>query len=133
MNWTGWKSGWWVPTHKVAWFFDHVVLQDHVTNWKYFISTAPVPMATKHSRMVRFIPWEAPNQWVSQPWEAPKYFDPVIMQGQVANKNYYISATRVPMNIRLGRMITCFDGLLLSTRSCDKLKLFLVKYYSAYG
>ena len=40
-------------------------------------------------------------------------FDHAALQGQVANKNQYISITRVSMATKLGKMITSLDGLLL--------------------
>ena len=46
---------WGAPIIKVTWFFDHLVLRDHVTNKNYYISTAIVPMAIKFGRMVAYL------------------------------------------------------------------------------
>ena len=35
-----WQDGdlpWQTPTHKATWPFDHLVLQNHVTNWTHFM------------------------------------------------------------------------------------------------
>ena len=52
------------------------------------------------------IPWEAPNHKVIQS------FDHVVFQVHVTNKNPYISTTRVPLAIKLGKMMIYLDGLL---------------------
>ena len=39
-------------THKVTWPCNHVILRDHVTNWKHYIPTTTMLMATKVWRMV---------------------------------------------------------------------------------
>ena len=52
-----WQDGdlpWRVPTHKVTWLFDHVVLRDHLASSNYYISTTAVPMATRLCRIVRY-------------------------------------------------------------------------------
>ena len=48
------------PTHKTKWPFDHVVhvvIWDHMTNKKIFISTSTKPMATRIYRVVNY--WKA--------------------------------------------------------------------------
>lgn len=48
------------PTHKTKWPFDHVVhvvIWDHMTNKKNFISTSTKPMATRIYRVVNY--WKA--------------------------------------------------------------------------
>ena len=52
---------------------------------------------------------KAPNHKVTQ---RP---DHVVLQCHVTNENHYISTTRVPMATKLGRMVTCLDGLLKIT------------------
>ena len=54
-NLAGWLVTLTAPTHKVTWPFDHVVLQDHMTNWNYYIFTTTVPMAAKPGRMVTYL------------------------------------------------------------------------------
>ena len=43
------------PTRKVTWPFDLLVLQDHLTNYKQYMFTTRVAMATKLSRMVAYL------------------------------------------------------------------------------
>ena len=56
-----WQDGvlpWATSTHKVTWPYNHVVLQDHVTNWKHIFST--MSMATKPGRIVTYLEWVLP-------------------------------------------------------------------------
>ena len=42
------------PIFIVTWLFNHVVLLDHVTNWKHYISNTTISMATKLLNMVAY-------------------------------------------------------------------------------
>ena len=51
-----WKNGdslWETLTHKVT--CKNVFLQEHVTNWKQYISSTTVPMSTKLVRLVTYL------------------------------------------------------------------------------
>ena len=50
-TWYDGSSPWWAATHKVTWLFDHVVLQDHVTNEIHYNSTTRVAITTKLGKM----------------------------------------------------------------------------------
>ena len=53
-----WRDGnlsWWYLTHIITWHFDHLVLEDHVTNENHCITITTVPMATKLGRMVTYL------------------------------------------------------------------------------
>ena len=54
-TWQDGKLPWLAPTHKVTQTFDHLVLQDHMTNQNYYISTTcneEFPLIKLHDRMV---------------------------------------------------------------------------------
>ena len=46
---------WEAPTNRVTRLFDHMVLQDHVTNKNHYIYTTRVFMATKLGRLITFL------------------------------------------------------------------------------
>ena len=46
---------WEAPTYKVTWPFYYAVLRDNMTNWKPYISTTTMPMATKLHRKVKYL------------------------------------------------------------------------------
>ena len=46
----GYDVPWEDPTHKVTWPLNHVILQNHVTNWRHYISTTMMPVTTKLGR-----------------------------------------------------------------------------------
>ena len=46
----------------------------------------------------------------------------MVLQGDVTNKNHYISTTRVPMVTKFGSMVTCLDGF-LPIKSKDPLSI----------
>ena len=90
-------------THNITLPFGHMVLQDHLTNWKRCISTTTLLMASKLDRMVtnleRLIPkillyllltWSCEIMW------------------QIKN----IVSTTVPMPTKLDKMVTNLEGLL---------------------
>ena len=55
-NYQTWQGGdlpWRVPTGKVTWPFDHTLLRDHLTNYKFYIFT--MRMAMKLSKMVAYL------------------------------------------------------------------------------
>ena len=51
---------WVLLTNKVQWPYNHVVLWDHVTNEKHFISTTKMLMATIRGRMMTYLEWLLP-------------------------------------------------------------------------
>ena len=51
-TWQDFNLLWWATAHKVTWHFDHVVLEDQLTNWNHYVSPTKVPMATKLGRIV---------------------------------------------------------------------------------
>ena len=51
---------WLIFTHKVKWPYNHVVLQDHVTNEKRYISSTTMPMTTTLGRMMAYLDWLLP-------------------------------------------------------------------------
>ena len=51
---------WWTPANKVTWPFDYMVLWDHVTKYKHYISSTAPPMATKLGRMMTYLDWLLP-------------------------------------------------------------------------
>ena len=46
---------WWKPAYDVTWSFDHVVLQNHMTIKRHYISTIIVLMATKTETMINYL------------------------------------------------------------------------------
>ena len=53
-----WQDGnlsWLALAHKITWYFNHLVLEDHLTNESHCISITTVPMTTKLGRMVTYI------------------------------------------------------------------------------
>ena len=61
--------------------------------------------------------------------QATKLYSVLItwfLQGDVTNKNHYISTTRVPMVTKFGSMVTCLDGF-LPIKSKDPLSILFCK------
>ena len=46
---------WWVLAHTITWHFDHVFLEDHVTNQNHYIFLFKVLMAAKVGRIVTYL------------------------------------------------------------------------------
>ena len=75
---------WEAPTYKVTWPFYYAVLRDNMTNWKPYISTTTMPMATKLHRKVKYLqgllpitshdPWSCGFSWITTmpqyPWSS---------------------------------------------------------------
>ena len=82
-------GGWWLALrgfmmHKVTWCFDHIVLQDRLTNQNHYTSTITVPMSTKLENMLTyldgllpikshgpFIIWSCEMKWQSKTITSP--------------------------------------------------------------
>ena len=131
-----WQDGhlpWWAWTRKITWPFDHIVLQDHVTNWNYYISTTVVPMVTKLGRMVTYlellltiklfnglITWSCKVTWHTKTIISPLLeclWSPKLAEWWLTLRGK-------------SHMILWSRGLL---RSRDKLKLLYLQYHPAYG
>ena len=82
-----------------------MVLQDHVTNYKHYISPTRAPTATKPHRIVTYNDWVLPV----------KPYDTLIMWSckiiAETETTYYISVTTVPMATKFDRMLTYLERL----------------------
>ena len=103
-----WQDGhlpWWAWTRKITWPFDHIVLQDHVTNWNYYISTTIVPMVTTLGRMVTYLEllltiklFNGLITWSCKvTWHTKTIISPLLEWSMIT---------------KIGRMMTYLEGLL---------------------
>ena len=53
-TWQGGDAPWVALTHQVMWPLDPVFLQDHMENWKCYIPTTKISIATKFGRLVTY-------------------------------------------------------------------------------
>ena len=116
-----------------------MVLWDDVTNENHYISTTRLSLATKRGRMVTclnelltikshdpFIIRFCQITWQNKPLISPlpQCLQPPNMvawwltlrssqlKSHNTNEKHHISTSRVPMTTKLGRMVTCVEGLL---------------------
>ena len=88
------------PTHKITWYFDHMILREIKT-------TSQTKTINLHETWYDGdFAWRATNHKVIQG------SDHVVLQNHMKNENHYISTIRVPTATKLGRMVTYLNGLL---------------------
>ena len=82
-------------TYNVTPSFGHVVLQDHVTNYKNYISTTAISLATKG---VSF-------------HKVTRSFDNVVLWGRINYFSCCITTTTRPMSTKIGKLVACYKKI----------------------
>ena len=99
------KFGRMVTYHTITWPFDHVVLQDHVTQTNSLL--------LHYQNAYDHHTWQdGSSPWWAATHEVAWLFDHVILRYHVTSQNHCISTITVPMTMKLGMMITYFQGFL---------------------
>ena len=111
----------WLPTHKVKWTFDPLILLDHMTYWNHYISTTTVPMVTKLGSLM-FFPWGATIQMTLRSCGPARSYDELKIY------IYYYDTNDLQHEIQWGGEIQWEVPIHKAyghVRSCDKLKTYI--------
>ena len=108
----------WLPTHKVKWTFDPLILLEHMTYWNHYTSTTTVPMVTKLGNLM-FFPWGATIQMTLRSHGPARPCD------ELKTYIYYHDTNDLQNEIQWGGEIQWqvpIHKVYGHVKSCDKLK-----------
>ena len=111
----------WLPTHKVKWTFDPLILLDHMTYWNHYTSTTTVPMVTKLGNLM-FFPWGATIQMTLRSHGPARPCD------ELKTYIYYHNTNDLQNEIQWGGEIKWQVPIHKAyghLKSCDKLKTYI--------